>query len=284
MKNNRAFTLIELLVVIAIIAILAAILFPVFAQAKLAAKKTSDLSNIKNNTMGGILYTADTDDMLPFVEWPDFYANAARFMPYIKNRQVFTSSVSTFKIGSYQKKQGGNGYGFYMENPASPCVGALGVSTRGQANFYDDIYPPLDYLWNESLNEGQVSCTGPWWNTSATVNIDGGISMTSGKFTNIAKVAMWSNFPSIGTQWPGGCVDGNCDNGASVGSAYSSFWGANYRGPFSEGSNVGYVDGHAKYNKFRALHPCGRENCTDSAGLRTDYKAWGFNWASPSVQ
>jgi len=44
----KAFTLIELLVVIAIIAILAAILFPVFAQAKLAAKKTSDLSNLKH--------------------------------------------------------------------------------------------------------------------------------------------------------------------------------------------------------------------------------------------
>jgi len=50
MRIKRAFTLIELLVVIAIIAILAAILFPVFAQAKLAAKATSDLSNIKRST------------------------------------------------------------------------------------------------------------------------------------------------------------------------------------------------------------------------------------------
>ena len=47
MHKNRAFTLIELLVVIAIIAILAAILFPVFAQAKAAAKFTSALSNVK---------------------------------------------------------------------------------------------------------------------------------------------------------------------------------------------------------------------------------------------
>jgi prepilin-type N-terminal cleavage/methylation domain-containing protein len=49
--NRKGFTLIELLVVIAIIAILAAILFPVFAQAKVAAKKTSDLSNLKQNMM-----------------------------------------------------------------------------------------------------------------------------------------------------------------------------------------------------------------------------------------
>ena len=60
--KKRAFTLIELLVVIAIIAILAAILFPVFAQAKLAAKKTASLSNIKQVALGGILYSTDYDD------------------------------------------------------------------------------------------------------------------------------------------------------------------------------------------------------------------------------
>jgi len=62
---KRAFTLIELLVVIAIIAILAAILFPVFAQAKAAAKKTVALSNQKQIGLGIILYTADYDDLYP---------------------------------------------------------------------------------------------------------------------------------------------------------------------------------------------------------------------------
>jgi prepilin-type N-terminal cleavage/methylation domain-containing protein len=54
--NKKAFTLIELLVVIAIIAILAAILFPVFAQAKLAAKKTASLSNVKELGLAEIMY------------------------------------------------------------------------------------------------------------------------------------------------------------------------------------------------------------------------------------
>ena len=62
---KRAFTLIELLVVIAIIAILAAILFPVFAQAKLAAKRTASLSNIKQTGTSAQIYLSDYDDVLP---------------------------------------------------------------------------------------------------------------------------------------------------------------------------------------------------------------------------
>jgi len=63
-KSHRAFTLIELLVVIAIIAILAAILFPVFAQAKLAAKKTVALSNVKQVATANLIYMGDCDDAL----------------------------------------------------------------------------------------------------------------------------------------------------------------------------------------------------------------------------
>src|SRR3954464_10321579 len=62
--NSRAFTLIELLVVIAIIAILAAILFPVFAQAKEAAKKTSCLSNVKQVALSTVMYAGDNDDTM----------------------------------------------------------------------------------------------------------------------------------------------------------------------------------------------------------------------------
>lgn len=62
---KKAFTLIELLVVIAIIAILAAILFPVFAQAKVAAKKAASISNQKQIGLGVIMYAADNDDMYP---------------------------------------------------------------------------------------------------------------------------------------------------------------------------------------------------------------------------
>jgi prepilin-type N-terminal cleavage/methylation domain-containing protein len=63
--SSNAFTLIELLVVIAIIAILAAILFPVFAQAKEAAKKTQTLSNTKQLATGIAIYITDSDDTYP---------------------------------------------------------------------------------------------------------------------------------------------------------------------------------------------------------------------------
>src|SRR5579862_3735544 len=63
--SHKAFTLIELLVVIAIIAILAAILFPVFAQAKAAAKKVQCLSNGRQIGMGLMMYMSDYDDRYP---------------------------------------------------------------------------------------------------------------------------------------------------------------------------------------------------------------------------
>ncbi len=62
---RKAFTLIELLVVIAIIAILAAILFPVFAQAKEAAKKTTSVSNMRQVGTAMLLYLGDYDDTTP---------------------------------------------------------------------------------------------------------------------------------------------------------------------------------------------------------------------------
>ncbi len=77
MKRRAAFTLIELLVVIAIIAVLAAILFPVFASAKGAAKRTTALSNVEQIGKALHLYLNDNDDTLPFrfgslPTWPGF--------------------------------------------------------------------------------------------------------------------------------------------------------------------------------------------------------------------
>lgn len=96
---KRAFTLIELLVVIAIIAILAAILFPVFAQAKEAARQSACLSNEKQIGMATMMYAGDFDDLYP--AWAAhinpinggssiYMPPELQLMPYAKNNQIFT--------------------------------------------------------------------------------------------------------------------------------------------------------------------------------------------------
>ncbi|HZO91097.1 MAG TPA: prepilin-type N-terminal cleavage/methylation domain-containing protein [Chthonomonadaceae bacterium] len=67
--RRRAFTLIELLVVIAIIAILAAILFPVFARARAQARKVVGISNLKQLGLGTMMYVQDYDEKFPYYNW-----------------------------------------------------------------------------------------------------------------------------------------------------------------------------------------------------------------------
>jgi prepilin-type N-terminal cleavage/methylation domain-containing protein len=107
---SRAFTLIELLVVIAIIAILAAILFPVFAQAKEAAKKTQCLSNEKQIGTATMLYMGDTDDTMPLTSAVDApsntnysYATVWTANPYFTTDSPVTRSMWANAMAPYMK-------------------------------------------------------------------------------------------------------------------------------------------------------------------------------------
>lgn len=89
----RAFTLIELLVVIAIIAILAAILFPVFAQAREKARETVCISNLRQIGLAAHMYTQDYDEDYPLVNisyWALQPSLLSSLDPYIKNHQIWS--------------------------------------------------------------------------------------------------------------------------------------------------------------------------------------------------
>lgn len=90
--KRKGFTLIELLVVIAIIAILAAILFPVFAQARESARKTACVNNVKQISTGVMMYTQDYDEKLPILGISTELRGRWmwQIIPYVKNSQIFT--------------------------------------------------------------------------------------------------------------------------------------------------------------------------------------------------
>jgi prepilin-type N-terminal cleavage/methylation domain-containing protein/prepilin-type processing-associated H-X9-DG protein len=91
-SRANAFTLIELLVVIAIIAILAAILFPVFAQARAKARQTACLSNAKQMSLAVMQYTQDADESLPYAIYQDgsgYITWDEALFPYTKSDGVF---------------------------------------------------------------------------------------------------------------------------------------------------------------------------------------------------
>lgn len=95
--KRKAFTLIELLVVIAIIAILAAILFPVFAQARDAAKNTALLSQMKQTGTSNLIYTGDNDDNFPLAYQVNVSTGAEVFwqdaiQPYSKNWDIMLNN------------------------------------------------------------------------------------------------------------------------------------------------------------------------------------------------
>ena len=127
---RRGFTLIELLVVIAIIAILAAILFPVFAKAREKARQTSCASNVKQLSLALLMYVQDYDEMFTVVRSiQPYYARLwyEAIAPYVKNSQVFVCPSA-----NYTSAWGGYGYNGYGSNRNN------GLGYRHQ---YDDGSP-----------------------------------------------------------------------------------------------------------------------------------------------
>jgi len=147
-SSSRAFTLIELLVVIAIIAILAAILFPVFAQAKEAAKKTSCLGGLKQVATATYLYATDSDDTLCQTSWesdltPQSFNNGKfqihwtyLMQPYIKSWDIFKCASDAAPV-----------------TPNKPCANTSDLGKLdGSGQMYCDWQAPkYSYIPNYNL-------------------------------------------------------------------------------------------------------------------------------------
>lgn len=256
-SGKRAFTLIELLVVIAIIAILAAILFPVFAQAREKARSASCLSNLKQANLAWQMYLQDYDEvMVPF--WVnnanDPNLTAAGFAasrncwwwpkltePYIKNWGIFRCPSGPDPNGAF----GGGTAAWYGNQMRWANIGYnyLGLST--------------------------------WWNCEATI----GLSLAA-----VAKPASTISFTDSGFQPLGVARPANQYRGSSTVNAPAQYaaifpaptvctwwngekggWDWTLPGPkpnhigwtmdrHNEIVNIGWVDGHAKALKLGAMY------------------------------
>ncbi|MEN6643363.1 MAG: prepilin-type N-terminal cleavage/methylation domain-containing protein [Armatimonadia bacterium] len=184
--RRRGFTLIELLVVIAIIAILAAILFPVFAKAREKARQASCLSNIKQLMLGVIQYAQDYDETLPSYRvnnalypsvWLDRDNTGAmdrhfwmeQIEPYLKNVQIL-----------FCPSQGGMGQGVTSGGKMYPnyCFNGVASAQRlavfqststkiiiGDIGKIDTTRTPVGYLENWFINTGPTTTWQQyfWW-------------------------------------------------------------------------------------------------------------------------
>lgn len=177
--HKKAFTLIELLVVIAIIAILAAILFPVFARAKLAAKKTADLSNTKQLGLALQLYIQDSDDTFPpsnhrldpgvqEMHW------SWMVLPYVKSEQVFVSpadKIGGWAPGCFDQTTNNRGFGV-------PSIQQNGCAQQGYpSGVYTLQVARLSYVANQAIigRKRQASDTANVVSATAIDNVSGTI-------------------------------------------------------------------------------------------------------------
>jgi prepilin-type N-terminal cleavage/methylation domain-containing protein/prepilin-type processing-associated H-X9-DG protein len=263
--KRRGFTLIELLVVVAIIAILAAILFPVFAQAREKARQTSCLSNIKQLTLGFIMYSQDYDESFPQWKWDENYSspwgdkssvspnNASSvwyyaIYPYVKNSKIYACPSDPRKV---KFRDIGGGWFTGWDDPANRPIGAPKeldneIMSYGANEPLTYQYPGLAAIQKPAetlLLADSINALSAWdcfdhWQaiTDATPAND------PRRRYRIQRIAYSKYGDRIPTFWDGICA------GAPAGSNSAAWDGAwDDYAMHLRGQNIGFADGHAKF-------------------------------------
>ena len=245
-RKPSGFTLIELLVVIAIIAILAAILFPVFAQARERARAIACLSNMKQIGTGLAMYTQDNDETYPS-SFPkadpinggntDRIPFDLQLLPYIKNYKVFSClsdannliDDTQFWDGSYARLDKGGKIGTQRRS-----YGYVGHINDREANG----------------NDNNTGIGGDWEKGTSLAAVDAPADMISIVESNTSREAWtmgtpWGSLFTNDDTWklPGRKVgeDANLVPGADAGKWNS----VPFQGHFDKGNYI-FADGHAK--------------------------------------
>jgi len=246
-RTQKAFTLIELLVVIAIIAILASILFPVFARARENARRASCMSNLKQLGLGAMMYVQDYDEKYPQAFWYD--------------SPTFTKSAANYTT---QTASGSPGVRF--------LTGDAGGSPSGHyVSWMDLIYP---YLKSTQLFECPSSTADVRYPSYAYNPLISGWNRTSNG-VGIALSAV--SRPSEIVMYH----DANIYYGTDYGG--DSWCGATFTGsdPYKtwiyhhlDGFNVAFADGHAKWYKMLASPICDKVSGASSYLRGKNMPSW----------
>jgi prepilin-type N-terminal cleavage/methylation domain-containing protein/prepilin-type processing-associated H-X9-DG protein len=255
-RNQNGFTLIELLVVIAIIAILASILFPVFARARENARRASCQSNMKQLGLGFLQYSQDYDERLPIggggtAALPNNkpYGWGMQIFPYVKSKQVYKCPSDTTDISAAATTAGYTviSYGA-NNNMGTTGTGALngaiaGFTSTSKTVMLFEVAASSAYLDRPNVaNEGQLS--------SPTTLAGNGITLYSCPGGNQIQFGLYDTGFTGGRSGTVVAIP-SAVSGTTAFAANGNF--VSEQGRHLEGSNYLMVDGHVKWYKGSAI-------------------------------